>query len=179
MSVSTLTKYFISQISAIEPIIRQYLKQPDMRRMLALSIAVFVATLSAPHMQNPAKWNFSSKKIDATTYEISMTATLERGWHIYSQTTPEGGPVPTTIEYTKNPLVNLQGTAKETGKLEQRHEELFGVDVKQYSNKVDFVQTVKVKANVKTTLNGAVEFMTCNDHECLPPTKQSFSIPLK
>ena len=50
---------------------------------------------------------------------------MDHGWHIYSQTTPEGGPVPTTIEFTKNPLVNLQGTAKETGKMEQRHEELF------------------------------------------------------
>ncbi len=150
-----------------------------MRKMLMLFVTVFVTTLSFAQVKNPVKWSFSSKKTDATTYEISMTATLERGWHIYSQTTPDGGPVPTTIEFTKNPLVSLQGNAKETGKLEQRHEELFGVDVKQYSTKVDFVQTVKVKANVKTTLNGAVEFMTCNDHECLPPTKQSFSIALK
>lgn len=150
-----------------------------MRRMLTLVIAVFVTTLAFSQVKNPVKWSFSSKKIDATTYEVSMTATIERGWHIYSQTTPDGGPVPTSLEFTKNPLVSLQGAAKETGKLEQRHEELFGVDVKQYSNKVDFVQTVKVKANVKTTLNGAVEFMTCNDKECLPPTKQTFSIALK
>ena len=150
-----------------------------MRRMLMLAIAIFVTSLSFAQVKTPVKWTFSSKKIDATTYEVYMTATLERGWHIYSQTTPDGGPVPTTIEFTKNPLVNLQGSAKETGKLEQKHEELFGVDVKQYSNKVDFVQTVKVKAKVKTTLNGAVEFMTCNDRECLPPTKQQFSIALK
>ena len=150
-----------------------------MRRMLPLVIAIFATTLSFAQVKNPVKWSFSSKKIDASTYEVKMTASLERGWHIYSQTTPEGGPVPTTIEFTKNPLLTLQGSAKETGKLEQRHEELFGVDVKQYSSKVDFVQTVKVKANVKTTLNGSVEFMTCNDHECLPPTKQTFSIALK
>ena len=165
--------------STVELNIRQYIKHSIMRKSLAVLAAIFFASLSFAQVKNPVKWSFSSKKVDATTYEVKMTATLERGWHIYSQTTPDGGPVPTTIEYTKNPLINLQGTAKETGKLEQRHEELFGVDVKQYSNKVDFVQTVKVKANVKTTLNGAVEFMTCNDHECLPPTKQSFSIALK
>ena len=150
-----------------------------MRRTLMLSMAILVTGLSFAQVKNPVKWSFSSKKVDATTYEVKLTATLESGWHIYSQTTPDGGPVPTTIEFTKNPLLNLQGAAKEAGKLEQRHEELFGVDVKQYSNKVDFVQTVKVKANVKTTLNGAVEFMTCNDRECLPPTKQQFSIALK
>ncbi len=150
-----------------------------MRRILMLVAGLFIAALSFAQVKNPVKWNFSSKKVDATTYEVRLTATVDNGWHIYSQTTPEGGPVPTTIEFTKNPLVSLQGTAKETGKLEQRHEELFGVDVKQYSNKVDFVQTIKVKANVKTTLNGTVEFMTCNDRECLPPTTQTFSIALK
>ena len=150
-----------------------------MRKIFLLSVIVLISSLSFAQVKNPVKWTFSSKKIDATTYEVHISATLENGWHIYSQTTPDGGPVPTSIEFTKNPLLNLQGTATETGKLEQRHEELFGVDVKQYSNKVDFVQTVKIKGNVKTTLNGTIEFMTCNDHECLPPTKQQFSIPLK
>jgi thiol:disulfide interchange protein DsbD len=56
---------------------------------------------------------------------------------------------------------------------------LFGVDVKQFSNKVDFVQTVKIKGKAKTVLNGSVEFMTCNDHECLPPKTQKFSVALK
>ena len=152
---------------------------PVMRKIFLLSVIVLISSLSFAQVKNPVKWTFSSKKIDATTYEVHISATLENGWHIYSQTTPDGGPVPTSIEFTKNPLLNLQGTATETGKLEQRHEELFGVDVKQYSNKVDFVQTVKIKGNVKTTLNGTIEFMTCNDHECLPPTKQQFSIPLK
>ena len=150
-----------------------------MKGTLTLLLAIFVATFCFAQLKNPVKWTFSSKKIDATTYEVHMSVNLESGWHIYSQTTPDGGPVPTTIEYTKNPLLKLEGSAKETGKLEQRHEELFGVDVKQYSNKVDFTQTVKIKGNVKTTLNGTIEFMTCNDHECLPPTKQSFSIALK
>ena len=152
---------------------------PDMRKIFLLSVIVLISSFSFAQVKNPVKWTFSSKKIDATTYEVHMSATLENGWHIYSQTTPDGGPVPTSIEFTKNPLLNLEGAATETGKLEQRHEELFGVDVKQYSSKVDFVQTVKIKGNVKTTLNGTIEFMTCNDHECLPPTKQQFSIPLK
>ena len=150
-----------------------------MRKIILLSVIALVSTFSFAQVKNPVKWSFSSKKIDASTYEVRMTASIDGGWHIYSQTTPDGGPVPTSIEYTKNPLLNLQGSAKETGKMEQRHEELFGVDVKQYSNKVEFVQTVKVKGNIKTTLNGTIEFMTCNDHECLPPTKQSFSIALK
>lgn len=150
-----------------------------MKKIALLLTTIILTTLCMAQVKNPVQWSFSSKKIDATTYEVHLTAKLDNGWHIYSQTTPDGGPVPTAIEFTKNPLLTLQGTAKEVGRLEKHFETLFGVDVIQFSNKVDFVQTVKLKSKVKTTLNGAIEYMVCNDHECLPPTTQKFSIALK
>lgn len=160
------------------PVVRQYVKPFNMKKYALLVATVFAMTACFGQIKDPVKWRFSSKKIDATTYEVHLIATLENDWHIYSQTTPEGGPVATSISFTKNPLADLQGGAKEVGKLEKRFEPLFGVDVKQFSGKVSFVQTVKLKGKVKTTVNGAVEFMTCNDHECLPPTKETFSIAL-
>jgi len=149
-----------------------------MRQGLLLLTIGFLSILSFAQIKDPIQWNFSSKKIDATTYEVYITAHIDKGWHLYSQTTPDGGPVPTAISFAKNPLVTVVGSAKEIGKLEQRHEELFGVDVKQFSNKVDFVQTIKLKSKVKTSLNGTVKFMTCNDHECLPPKTEKFSVEL-
>ena len=150
-----------------------------MRQCALLAAAIFLTTFCFAQLKNPVKWSFTSKKIDATTYEVHLTATLDNGWHTYSQTTPEGGPVATSIGFTQNPLIVVQGTAKEVGKLEKHFEGLFGVDVKQFSNKVDFVQTVKLKGKMKTSLNGTVEYMTCNDHECLPPAAQKFSITLQ
>lgn len=129
--------------------------------------------------ESPVKWAFSCKKISAAAYEVHLTATIEEGWHTYSQTTPDGGPRPTAIHFTTSPLLTIDGKPKEVGKLEQHAEPLFGVDVKQFSDKVDFVQTVKVKGSAKTTVKGTIEFMVCNDHECKPPATQSFSIALK
>jgi hypothetical protein len=149
-----------------------------MKKVLIVLLTVFGLTRVNAQVKDPVQWDFTAKKINETTYEVSMAATLEEGWHLYSQTTPTGGPVPTEIKFMNNPLVVIQGTAKESGKLEQRHEQLFGVDVKQYSDKASFVQTVKLKNKVKTTISGSVAFMTCNDHECLPPAKQKFSIAL-
>ena len=150
-----------------------------MKKSVILGLCLVVLNLVNAQVKNPVQWAFSAKKINATTYEVHLTATIESGWHLYSQTTPEGGPVATTIEFAKNPLVTFYGGVKEIGKLEQRHEKLFGVDVKQFSNKVDFVQIVKLKGKAKTALNGSLEFMTCNDRECLPPKTQQFSIALK
>lgn len=130
-------------------------------------------------LKQPVKWSYKLKKLSGTTYEVHITATIEKGWHVYSQTTPNGGPVPTVIQFTKNPLITLVGSAKEIGKLEQRHEALFGVDVKQFSNSVSFVQTIKLKAAVKTAVSGTVEFMVCNDRECLPPATNKFSLSIQ
>ena len=51
------------------------------------------------------------------TYEIHMTATIQTGWHLYSQTQPEDAiAIPTGIKFTSNPLVTAEGPVKEVGK---------------------------------------------------------------
>jgi thiol:disulfide interchange protein DsbD len=150
-----------------------------MKKIVALSFCLAMLNWAGAQVKSPVQWSFTAKKVDVSTYEVHLTATVENGWHLYSQTTPDGGPVATSISFAKNPLLTFQGTAKEVGRMEQRHEALFGVDVKQYSDKVDFVQIVKLKGKAKTALNGSVEFMTCNDQECLPPQSKKFSIALK
>ena len=150
-----------------------------MKKIITASFLLLIANMLFAQIQNPVSWTATAKKINDKTYEIHLTANIQNGWHVYSQTTPDGGPVPTSISFTKNPLLDFDGNAKEVGKMEQRHEPLFGVDVKQFSDKVDFVQIVKLKAKVKTSADVAVEFMVCNDKQCLPPTTKKFSVALK
>lgn len=151
-----------------------------MKKFLAAAFLLLAANIvTAQMVKNPVQWTATSKKVGDKTYEIHLTANLPDGWHIYSQSTPEGGPEPTKISFTKNPLVVISGDTKETGKLESRFEPLFGVDVKQYSNNVNFVQTVKLKANVKTSVDVSVYYMVCDDQQCLPPSTKKFSLALK
>ena len=150
-----------------------------MKRLLFLLAFTGSGFVGICQVMNPVHWSYTAKKINPTTYEIHLLAIIDGQWHIYSQTTPEGGPVPTSITFTRNPLVTSQGVTKEIGKLEQHHEPLFGVDVKQFAGKVEFVQTVKLKSPVKTNVAGTVEFMVCNDKQCLPPSTQKFSVALK
>ncbi len=149
-----------------------------MKKIFIAVICIFLSGLAEAQVLNPVDWAVTSKKLAGNTWEVHLKANIQRGWHIYSQTTPDGGPVATTIVFTKNPLFDLAGATKEKGKLEQRHEELFGVDVKQFSNSVDFIQVIKLKSPVKTSANIVVEYMVCNDKQCLPPTSKKFSIAL-
>jgi len=154
--------------------IRSHLFRLSMLVLLAFSMSAVKA-----QVRNPVKWTHTVKAAGAGKYVVSMKAVLEKGWHIYSQHTPDGGPIPTSIAFTKNPLVTLTGTVKEVGKLENHYEKLFGVNVKQFSNEVTFVQELTVKGKVKTNVSGTIEYMMCNDTECLPPATQSFSLTLQ
>jgi hypothetical protein len=140
-------------------------------------ITVLAVSLKA---QNPITWTFSSKKIGDKKFEVHMTATIQSGWHLFSQTQPEDAiAIPTGFVINKNPLLEVDGKIKEVGKLEKFHDAKLEISAHQYTDKVDFVQVVKLKANALTNVNGVVEFQTCNDEKCLPPKKINFSIALK
>lgn len=124
-------------------------------------------------------WNFSIKKIAEKKYELHLMATVDESWHIYSQSTPDGGPFPTKIIFNHNPLLTISGKPKEIGDVQEMFEETFGVEVKYYENKVDYVQTLTLRANAKTNISGTLEYMVCNDQQCIPPKKVQFNVKIQ
>lgn len=128
-------------------------------------------------IKDPVKWKATSKKV-GNSYQVILTATLPKPWHIYSQFTGRGGPLPTELKFTKNPLLTFDGGVKEVGKLKEEYDTNFDTKVKYFGDKVDFVQMVKVKGNLKTNVNVTIEYMTCDDSQCLPPTKKTFNVSL-
>jgi hypothetical protein len=129
--------------------------------------------------QQKVSWGFVAKKLANNSFELRMTATPPTGWHIYSQTTPDGGPIATEFKFTNNALVTVTSAKpKEVGKLVSYFDKNFKVDVKYFEGKVDFVKTVTVKGNIKTNISGTVESMICNDRTCMPPTTEKFNISL-
>jgi len=148
-----------------------------MRHICILALLLWAVPVLS-QTEDAIKWSFSSVKTADGSYDIHLTATLGEGWHTYSQETPSGGPVPTEISFTTNPLLSLQGAIREEGKLNKHFEPLFGVNVMQYSTRVDFVQKLTLRHPIRTTVKGRVRFMVCNDHECLPPATKEFEISL-
>ena len=148
-----------------------------MKTILATIFLFGVISVSAQN--NPISWTFTSKKLTNGNYEIHMTATIERGWHLYSQIQPDDAiAMPTTFSITNNPLIEVVGKIKEVGNLEKFHDEELELSANQYSKSVNFVQTIKLKGKVKTNFSGSVEFQTCDDKKCLPPKTVNFKVAL-
>jgi len=139
-------------------------------------LALLFATSVFGQSNKQVQWSFSSKKVSENTYEIHMTATVNGDWHLYAQKVGVEGPVPTSFRFTKNPLVILDNKVKEVGNLVKKKEEVWDGVVSYYEDKVNFIQVVKLKGNVKTNLAGKVEFMVCNDSQCLPPSTVDFKV---
>jgi hypothetical protein len=150
-----------------------------MKKIITIVVAIFTISGLHAQIQDPVKWNYSATKKSDKEYTVTIDATLPGEWHIYSINTPADGPVPTSISFKKNPLITLAGTVKENGKLKSEHDEIFGVDVKYYADKVEFVQNVKLKSAVKTNVTGTIKYMVCNDKMCLPPKTIPFNIQLQ
>ncbi len=150
-----------------------------MKKIITLFTVVFIALSAAAQIQDPVDWSYSVKKVSADTYTFTATANIEGDWHIYSQTTGKGGPVPTKVNFNKNPLITVVGATKEAGKVKQVYDEIFKTNVRYIGETATYTQTIKVHGGVKTNISGSVEYMVCDDRQCLPPSKKTFDLKLQ
>ncbi len=143
-----------------------------------ITLPAFFITLfllaTAAFAQEAATWTAKSGTATAKPgdkIEVKVTARLNTGWHIYSTTPVEEGPVPTEIDFA------AASALKKSGKIRQpkpvvKFDENFGVNTEYYESDVTFtvpaVVTDKAK-NGKQKVIVEVTFMACNDRMCLPP----------
>lgn len=146
-----------------------------MRKLILFALVVFSAVSVHAQSTKQVKWSFTTKKVADKTYEVLMTANINGNYHLYAQNAGEG-PVATSFAFNRNPLVQLDGKVKEIGNMKKVYEDAFSSEVRFYEKTVSFVQVVKVRGSAKSNLAGKVEFMVCNDSECLPPATVDFSV---
>jgi thiol:disulfide interchange protein DsbD len=148
------------------------------KKIFTLLAAMGLFISANAQLLNPVKWIYSAKKIADKVYELHITASIDDNWHIYAQDAGEG-PEPTSFKFSANPLVKLDGNVKEVGKLEKAYDPNFQSTLKFYSQKVDFVQKVRLKSTASTIVKGTMTYMVCNDRKCLPPKEIPFSIKVE
>jgi thiol:disulfide interchange protein DsbD len=151
-----------------------------MKKNLFLLIISFTSVLNGLHAQmgsaKQVTFSYSSKKIADKKYELSITANIAGNFHLYAQDAGADGPIPTKITFNSNPLLIIEGKPRELGKKITKVEEVWGGKVNFFEKTVTFIQVVTAKSKAKTSLNGKIEFMVCNDEVCLPPAEVSFKI---
>jgi DsbC/DsbD-like thiol-disulfide interchange protein len=147
------------------------------RITLILSFLVLSVFVASAQIENPVKWSYGQKKISKTEAIVFIKASIEDGWHIYSQNVKDGGPVKTSITFAPSKDYVKVGTTSEP-KPVTKFEKSFDMNVSYFEKQVIFQQKVKLN-KPSATVKGKVEFMVCNDSKCLPPTEVEFSVQVK
>ena len=146
-------------------------------KKLLLAAFTFISTASSAQILAPVKWSYAAKKIDKEQAVVFIKATIDKGWHIYSQRVADGGPVKTSFRFDKSDDYILNGNTSEPKAL-NKYEKAFGMNVQYFEQSVIFQQKIKLK-NGQASVNGTLNYMACNDKQCLPPEDVEFSIPVK
>lgn len=153
-----------------------------MRRFYSIISLLFIAcTTIAPKLahaqfEQHLFWKSEVVKTAENEFDVKFHCTLDEGWHVYSQFTEEGGPLPTKFEFAKDNSLELVGKPKEIGKMEKKFDDLFGVNVSSFANKVTFVQHVKIKSP-KAVLKGSFDGQVCKE-ACILFGPEKFEIAL-
>ncbi len=146
------------------------------RPFTLLFILLGIAGLSAKgQMKDPVDWSFSKEKLKEGVYKLHFRADIDKGWHLYSQNLPEDAtPLPTVFDLKKGEKLSLQGDVQEIGVVTEP-DPISGNKVNFFKGQAHFTQKVKVKGKKGKKLEGSVEYMVCDDSQCLPPTEEKFS----
>jgi len=142
---------------------------------LLATLLLLVVSVSAQILE-PVKWSFSSQKISGSEYELIFSASIDNRWHLYSQDIPQAPPA-TTFSFKKDSSYTLVGNVKEVGHVIEEFDKNFNMVLKYYADSVRFVQKVKIHG-MGATVKGMLNFMCCDDTQCLPPQDVDFSFDL-
>ncbi|MEN6456473.1 MAG: cytochrome c biogenesis protein CcdA [Prolixibacteraceae bacterium] len=149
-----------------------------MRQFSLLTGFLLLFFQSFSQIEEPVKWSFSSKQ-SGKEVQLIFKATIDQGWHLYDTSLPDGGPVPTSINYNDSSLFEFQGELKKNPQPVQIFDKAFQMNLRYFGHQVEFVQTIRLNSDKPVTISGYVEFMVCDDERCLPPTEADFEFKLK
>ncbi|MCA1752789.1 MAG: thioredoxin family protein [Flavobacteriales bacterium] len=142
---------------------------------------LFVFTLANAafaQVYEPVSWSFSAGNIDPNHAELSFTAEIEEGWHVYALNLPsDEGPIATSFTFEESTHFSPEGEP-EQGKYKTSFDPNFGMDLNYFDNRATFKQRIKRSTANKFDAEGYLTFMVCNDEMCLPPEDVDFQIPV-
>jgi len=146
------------------------------------SLLLFLALqfhVAGAQILKPVKWTSSVEQTKPGEAVLVMTAHIDEGWHMYSQfLVGDSGPIPTLFTYKPSAYFSVTGKTEEEKAVEE-FDKNFDMTLKYFFKAPVFRQKIKVKCKNDFTLNATVEFMVCDDHQCLPPDEAEFSFKIK
>ena len=139
-----------------------------MKHLLAFLIVLFSIQTVFSQIE-PVKWTAEVEKISDTEYNLIYKADIEDHWHLYSQTLPEGGAIPTEFIYNEDAIKNdfkLVGKAIESESI-TKFDKVFQMDLTYFDNAATFTQKIELNDSNISQIEAEISFQACDDARCI------------
>ena len=149
-----------------------------MKNLLLTLLFFLVFTNGFSQILDPVKWKFKTEKISETEFNLVLEGTIESGWHVYSQFTPDGGPIPLELKFAESAgNYELVGKTKES-KTRKEYNSIFEVDEIFFEKKGVLTQKVKIVNSKTRSIKLKIDYQACKE-VCINLNKDfQFEIPV-
>lgn len=147
-------------------------------RKIIFSLLIFLAFAKGnAQILDPVKWTTKIEKKSATNYVLIFNGVIEDDWHMYSQFTPEGGPLPLEVIFkNQKGNFNLIGKAQES-KTRTAYNDVFEVNETFFEKKVQIQQQIQVLNPKTAKIEVDLNYQVCKE-VCINQEKNfSFTLP--
>lgn len=149
-----------------------------MKRLLAIVVMMIGGCWLMAQPLHPIAWHIAVEEKGGEEAEVVFTATLEVGWHLYSQHTDPVGPQPTVFSFAPSETYSLKGEVEEVTPAVEEMDEMFGCVVKSFAGKAEFRQRVVCRLDEPFTLTGSINYQLCGNGMCIAPEDYDFAVSI-
>ena len=133
--------------------------------------------------KQPIRWQVKAAPHSAlkanAKFAVTITGTLDPGWHLYALEEPSGGPIATVVGIAEGEPLNL--IRVESSKPSFRQDTLFHVPTGFFEHIADFILRLQLTSEATPgthPLRVLIRYQSCNDRVCLPPHTDTVEVPL-
>lgn len=148
-----------------------------MRKYVFLLLVFLAFANGNAQILDPVKWTTNIEKKSETNYVLVFNGIIEDDWHMYSQFTPEGGPLPLEVIFkNQKGNFNLVGKAKES-KTRTAYNDVFEVNETFFEKKVEIKQEITVVNSKNSKIDVTLNYQVCKEVCINQEKKFSFTLP--
>ncbi len=149
-----------------------------MKKLLFIIPFLFVGVFVNAQILDPVIWEFSQSTISESEVELQFKASIEEHWHLYSQFTGQfygdEGPIPTSFAFNESDFFIKQDSVLEEPPI-QDYDPIWEETLKYYEGEVTFRQRIKLLTKDPFNITGEINFMLCDEAQCVFPMPVPFS----
>jgi hypothetical protein len=138
-----------------------------MKSGIILSFFVIFSLISFSQ-ESLINWNIEQSRQDDGSYVLTIKADIPADWYIYGMNMDEGGPLPLFIGFEDSENLIQKSDFSEIKKAKTMYDDVFGMDVMSYSDKVEIKCVFVPKPDI-TSINLIIDGQACNkkDGSCM------------